>query len=649
MRVKVFILTAFILLVGIVVTSLPHTSAQQEEQPSAIEQELLQIAAKRDGSDPANLQVLKSTTVELPLTGRHVQIAKVLDTRDSRVLSAAIDEKGQEVDFAALQDAEERAHRDRFGKLEPKLHKKIEGMRSDEKVKVAFWLNQDEDLNTKELRDPDTELTRDAADGLLANRAAQVKAASSRATEGLANALLRAGHAVNGRSETAPIVFATLPAGLVKQVSERTDVQLTYLAEDTGYQDHMDIAAPSIKADQVWNQGITGVGGRIAIVEDSRVDFNNSCLPNNLGTRIPNDPEVDDHATACAGMAAGTNSIFRGIAPSAGIYSANSRNYYPENLSAALDAAVANANILNNSWGMGCNDNGLMDIHARHADYIVRYIWDTVTASAGNNGLCPGTEYVTSIGTAYNIITVGNYDDVGTVTSTDNVMNPKSSYKDPPSVHGDREKPEVAAPGTNITSTIMATPGTCATEEVGSGTSFSAPMVAGVAADLIHVRPSLAVFPESMKALILAGARDNVEGAVRWSERDGAGGVDALASYQSAVNNRYRWHYVTAASFDSAGFFNIDMGWVNAGQRVKVALVWDSNASPGSNNYSVDWLFADLDLNVVGPGVAQWSASWDNSYEIVDFTAPASGNFQIKVRKYRFDGGSEYLAVAWSL
>jgi hypothetical protein len=78
---------------------------------------------------------------------------------------------------------------------------------------------------------------------------------------------------------------------------------------------------------------------------------------------------------------------------------------------------------------------------------------------------------------------------------------------------------------------------------------------------------------------------------------------------------------------------------------VKVALVWDSNASPGSNNYSVDWLFADLDLNVVGPGVAQWSASW----EIVDFTGPASGNFQIKVRKYRFDGGSEYLAVAWSL
>ncbi len=649
MRVKVFIFTALILLAGIVVTSLPRATAQQEIQPSAIEQELLEIAANRDGSDPASLQVLKSKTVELPLTGRHVQIAKVLDTRDSRVLSAAMDEKGQEVDFAALKDAEEREHRARFGKLEPKLHQKIEGLRNDEKVKVAFWLNQTENLDEKQLRDPNTELTREEADAMLARRVEQVKAASSRATEGLANALLRAGHAVNERSETAPIVYATLPAGLVKQISERTDVQLTYLAEDTGYQDHMDIAAPSMKADLVWNQGITGVGGRIAIVEDSRVDFNNSCLPNNLGTRIPNDPEVDDHATACAGMAAGTNSIFRGIAPSAGIYSANSRNYYPENISAALDAAVANANVLNNSWGMGCGDNGLMDIHARHADYIVRYIWDTVTASAGNNGLCPGTEYVTSIGTAYNIITVGNYDDAGTVTSTDNVMNPKSSYKDPPSIHGDREKPEVAAPGTNITSTIMTTPGNCDTADVGSGTSYSAPMVAGLAADLIQVRPTLAIYPESMKALILAGARDNVEGAVSWSEKDGAGGVNALASYESAVNNRYRWYWATAGTFNSSGFFNIDMGWVNAGQRVKVALVWDSNASPGSNNYSVDWLFADLDLNVVGPGDVQWSSSWDNSYEVVDFTAHASGNFQIRVKKYRFDGSDEFFAVAWSL
>jgi hypothetical protein len=33
----------------------------------------------------------------------------------------------------------------------------------------------------------------------------------------------------------------------------------------------------------------------------------------------------------------------------------------------------------------------------------------------------------------------------------------------------------------------------------------------------------------------------------------------------------------------------------------------------------------------------------------VNFTATASGNFQIKVKNYRFDGFNEFFAVAWSL
>src|SRR5215510_13014987 len=115
MKVRVFIFTALILLAGIAVTSLPRVSAQREKQPSANEQKLIEIAARRNDADAASLQVLNSTTVELPLTARHVQIAKVLDTRDSRVMSAAMDEQGQEVDFAVLKDAEMRAHRARFG------------------------------------------------------------------------------------------------------------------------------------------------------------------------------------------------------------------------------------------------------------------------------------------------------------------------------------------------------------------------------------------------------------------------------------------------------------------------------------------------------------------------------------------------------
>jgi hypothetical protein len=652
MKVKLFATTILILIAVIVLTTLPRVSAQKEQRVSPEEQKLLEIAAKREGLDASRLQLIKSAAVELPLTGRHVQTAKVLNPDNGKAFTATIDDQGREVEFDTLKADEQRAYHARYGKLDPKLHKKVADTRSDQKIKVAFWLNLAEDLEAQDPRDGRMNLTREEVDALLARRLDQVKAATSRATEGLTRALEVAGHAVERRSEDTamvPMVFATLPAGLVKQFSERADVQVAYLAQDEVPTDHMNVAGPSIKADALWDLGINGTGSRIAIIEDSRVDFGNACLSShNLGTRVPNDPNVDDHATACAGIAASSHNKFSGIAPGAGIYSSNIVSYANfANIDAAMDAAAANADVSNNSWGLdGCGYDGSVNVWGRHADYIVRYIWDTVTASAGNNGFCTAKGYVNSVGAGFNTIAVGNYDDNGTVSSTDNVMWSTSSWEDPLSLHGDREKPEVAAPGAKIKTTVMSPNLSCDMAEIGSGTSFSAPAVAGLAADLMQVNPGLRVFPESVKALILAGATDNIEGAARLSEFDGAGGVNALTTYNSVVNNRFTWRSVVAGSFDVNGDITIDMGWVNAGQRVKVALVWDSNPT---SNYVTDPLNADLDLYVVGPSQFQASASWDNSYEVVDFTPAISGPFQIKVHKYRFDGFNEYLAAAWSL
>ena len=108
-----------------------------------------------------------------------------------------------------------------------------------------------------------------------------------------------------------------------------------------------------------------------------------------------------------------------------------------------MNAGSANADVSNNSWGFNnCGaDGGGVNVWGRQADYIVRYRWDTVTASAGNLGLCGANGYVNSVGAGFNTITVGNYDDLGTVQSADNVMWPTSGYVDPISLHGDREKP----------------------------------------------------------------------------------------------------------------------------------------------------------------------------------------------------------------
>jgi hypothetical protein len=649
MKKIIAITCSLIITFTLVLASQPRVSAQKEGDPSLAEQQLLDSAARRLGLDAERLELLTSTTVELPLTGRRVLAAKVLVKGGDEVIPAAVGERGEDVDLEALKAEEERERVARFGKLDPKLHAKTQRLAAGDRVRVAFWLNPAEDLDAQDPRDRDgrDELSDDEAERLLAFRAEQVKASVARANETFARALASEGYRVEESGEGAPVVFASVPAGLTARLAERDDVQFAYLAEESGNEDYMNIAAPSIKADWLWWFGFTGVGSRIAIVEDSRVDFDNSCLPNNLGTRVPGHANVDDHATSTAGMAANTSGTHRGIAPGAGIYSANGTSYSDANMSAALDAGANNAHVLNNSWGPNCGAaDSTMDVHARHADYIVRYRWDTVTAAAGNNGQCANGEFVDGVAGGYNVIAVGNYNDMGTVGVGDNTMNASSSFKDPASTHGDREKPEVAAPGTSITSTIMTTPGNCALGNVGSGTSYSAPMVAGVAAGLMQARPGLRVYPESVKAIIMAGAGDNVEGAARLSEFDGVGGVNALASFNTVNNSRYTWQYVTPSSFDASGYINVNMGWINAGQRVKVALVWDSNPTA---NYASDPLNADLDLYVVGPANFHSSASWDNAYETVDFTAAASGMFQLRIRNYRFNGANEYVAAAWSL
>lgn len=75
---------------------------------------------------------------------------------------------------------------------------------------------------------------------------------------------------------------------------------------------------------------------------------------------------------------------------------------------------------------------------------------------------------------------------------------------------------------------------------------------------------------------------------------------------------------------------------VTAGERVRIALTWDSHTS-GSMFDKTDTLTADLDLSVSYPGGSKSSLSFDNSYEFVSFTAPQSGTVTIRVTQPRFD------------
>jgi hypothetical protein len=81
-----------------------------------------------------------------------------------------------------------------------------------------------------------------------------------------------------------------------------------------------------------------------------------------------------------------------------------------------------------------------------------------------------------------------------------------------------------------------------------------------------------------------------------------------------------------------------------------VAIGWDSTTDSATSTTAptTDVLKADLDLVVNNPSgsYVSGSSSFDNSYEITEFTAPSTGTYSAKVNAYRFDGDYEYLGFA---
>lgn len=121
-------------------------------------------------------------------------------------------------------------------------------------------------------------------------------------------------------------------------------------------------------------------------------------------------------------------------------------------------------------------------------------LWDegiTVVASAGNNG--PGTETIRSPGCSAKIITVG-----GAEIEDGFLRVPDYSSRGPA---GDISKPDIVAPATNIK--CCGNKGNYVTL---SGTSFAAPLVAGICAVIKSRHPEYT--PDKVKEILLDNAVD---------------------------------------------------------------------------------------------------------------------------------------------
>ncbi|MEA2089269.1 MAG: S8 family serine peptidase [Thermoproteota archaeon] len=630
---KSFLAIFVSLILSMPVCMVAVNSVVAEETLSYSEKALHHISQKY-AVPPESLMLVNGRYANYPLSGRQIWRGKVLDLESHRVFGVNFDEAGDILDdLSSIEENEKLEYLTRYGKLTKDLHERLLNMAKQDTLKVGLWLKRTDELVAMPYRSANqTQFKEYMAKQVNACRLAE---------KSVIKAIRARGFNILYASKFAPVVFSELSKQAILEIENRLDVEKVFLSRT--YKPQINTAADTERANLVWPYGIDGSGVKIAVVEDDGVAFANPHLAD--GSYFDSDNKrIDGHATAVAGVIASTNNTYRGIAHGApGILSANAETYDSFDIMDATDWALNNSTrIINNSWG---KDTGLeMDILDEYFDYVVRNYRVTVTVAAGNNRDPHRTKTgnVQSPGLGWNVITVGAIDDKDTSSWLDDDMAPYSSFKDPVSTNGDREKPEVVAVGNNkgntpMYSTLTSDPWVGKT---GNGTSLAAPAVAGEAALLMQTKEWLSWWPETVKATIMATAWHNIEGFSRLSMFDGAGAIDSWSAYRTVKNNQIVGEIIGSEDLPKSYTFD-----ASEGGRVRVAIAWDSHDDVA------DELLADLDLFIWDSPkthIITASASYDNSYEIVEFTAPYTGTYMAEVYPSRFDGDYEYLGFAWN-
>ena len=612
----------------------------------------LNTIAQENNIPLASLEVVNS--VESSLPGQDIPFFgfKVMDVETGELYGLYLDENGVQIDFDQMFSQAREAQEAQVGRIDPKLAAQLSNTPANESVPVIIWLYEPEydppprpELG-EEYTDEQRGAFREAADQ---SRAAFVEAIEAP----VANRLSGMGYEV-GTDETISFLYAALPPGTISEVASWPEVRMVWLDDIYNNLDD-DIVEPTIESayssigyTYFWYRRLIGRGTKVGVIEvNGRAATSNPYLQffTQDTTYVCSTPQ--NHPTAVLGFITSSHRSRTGFAIGAEPWVGGSCGGVGSELLNRTTAAVNwGAHVLNHSYGLDTNTvMGSMDTFM---DNIPRNNWRSVFIAAGNDASACASGSggdVLSPGLAYNVLTVANYDDNNTGSWGDDFMRFSSSWRDPISTNGDRSKPEIAGPGTNMNSTTTSYPWTAG---VGSGTSYASPVVAAIGADVMQYNGWFKDWPEPLKAVLMTGSPHNIEGNARLSECDGAGAIhvrtidDIVRGWGGGFGGTESYNCSTAP-------LNSDVAtkYFVAGRQSRVTIVWSTPTSyvnyPGKPS-------ADLDLQIIHPNgttVVSQSASWDNTYEIVSFVPPISGNYKIRVHKTRCDTDPKYLGWAW--
>lgn len=280
----------------------------------------------------------------------------------------------------------------------------------------------------------------------------------------------------------------------------------------------------AVDAPKAWSAGWTGAGVTVAVLDSGIAPVDDLVKPSNRiagwvdfvsGSSSAVDPH--GHGTYIAGVIAGNGTAsggaYRGIAPAAkvvgvrvfdGLGVATASRIIQGIQWVIANKAVYGIRVVNMSFSTTSDLSYKLDAVTFAAEQAWR-AGIVVVASAGNMGPVPGT--ILSPGIDPYVVTVGATDDRGTASRSDDVMAPWTGAG--PTRLDLIAKPDLVAPG--VWDTGLRVPGSLVDVQHvlsrrgtayfdGSGTSPAAAVVSGVAALMLHKRPSLV--PDQVKYVL---------------------------------------------------------------------------------------------------------------------------------------------------
>lgn len=318
-------------------------------------------------------------------------------------------------------------------------------------------------------------------------------------------------------------VAAEVEIGRLPSVVE--DARVVRVTYDRPVRAFMDIAAPTVRAPQVWRSGLTGEGVTVAVIDTGIYPHPDFTVPDNriagfcdlVGSR--SQPYDDNgHGTHVAGSIAGSGAesggVYRGIAPRARLVGVKVLDSYGggslSTVIQGIDWCVENKDrlgirVMNISLGAAAQEPYRSDplAQAAHGAWKSGIV---VCAAAGNDG--PESRTIATPGIHPGVITVGASDCRENTDRKDDTIAPFSSRG--PTIDN-IQKPDVVAPGVSITSTAakksvlsLLHGGKAAKYITLSGTSMATPIVSGIVALMLEADPALD--PDTVKERLLSTA-----------------------------------------------------------------------------------------------------------------------------------------------